>query len=464
MEHSPKRYNDILLLGLGGVGYYLAKRLAQEGHAVTIIERDPDLIRKADSEIDARLIQGDAMSFASWREADADKLDYLIAVTNNDAVNILSTLIADRCGVRRKIARVRSLELWQRQAILNANDLKIDLVIRPEETAAMEVARLLKMRAGNVIIDVGRGHMEVMALRLAEGSVLARTRIRDISRQHDVDYFRIVAIARGVNTIIPRGDDELLPGDHAFILVRNQDLPRLMKLTGVVHERRHSVLIIGGGLIGQRIAQLLEGSVPVHLVEEDERRAEELSHMLKRAEVLHGDGSDADTLDHAGLLEMDTVITCTGDNETNIMTSVMARHLAQRRTGAGKEIKTITLVKREEYLPLASAMGSDIVLNKKVLAANEILQYIRRGQMLSVAHLYGVDAEVVELVAQVGAPITRGPLYKLGDKLGDVIIGGLHHEGEWRIAVGATHIQAGDRVVGICSAKNLRDMERLLLG
>ena len=243
MDPTPKRFKNILLVGLGGVGFYLAKRLAHEGHALTIIERDPDLIRRADAEVDARVIRGDAMSFRSWEDAGAAQHDYLIAVTDNDAVNTMSALIADKYGIRRKIARVRSLELWQRKTILSAEDFKLDLVIRPEETAAMEIARLLKMRAGNVIIDVGKGYMEVMALRIDEGSMLAHTRIRDIAKNHEADYFRIVAIARGINTIIPGGDDELLPHDHAFILVLNEDLPRLMKLTGVSHERRHRVMI-----------------------------------------------------------------------------------------------------------------------------------------------------------------------------------------------------------------------------
>jgi len=461
-----KRFKDILLIGLGGMGYYLAKRLAHEGHGLTIIERDPDLIRRADGEIDARLIRGDGMSFRSWKEADADSVDYLIAVTDNDATNILACLIADRYGVRRKIARVRSLELWRQDAIVSAEDLKIDLVIRPEETAAREIDRLLEMRAGNVIIDVGKGSMQVVAMRVDPGTVLAHCTLKDLARDHKDYYFRVVAIARGMKTIIPGGDDRLRPGDHAFILVLNQDLDRLMELVGITQERRHRVLIVGGGHIGQRVAELLEGTLPVRLIEQDSQRAEELSYCLKRTDVLHGDGSDARTLITAGVLEMDTIITSTGDNETNIMTSVMAKNMIRDQPGAedNRVGKTITLVKREEYLALAASMGSDIVLNKKVLAGNEILKYIRRGQMLSVAHMYGVDAEVVELVAAPEAPITKGPLFELAGLRGKMIIGGVYHKDEWRIAVGSTLVAAGDRVVGICEARHLPELQRLLLG
>lgn len=456
---------NILLLGLGGVGYYLAKRLTHEGHAVTVIESDPDNIRRADGEVDARLIRGNAMSYAYWREADAEAMDYLIAVTDNDAVNILSSLIADRCGIKRKIARVRSLELWERDALINPEELKIDLVIRPEELTAQEIVRLLKMRSGNIIFDVAEGHMQLLAARIDERSDLAHTKLKHLSQIYEDFYFRIVSIARGISTIIPSGDDELLPGDNAFVLVHSEDLDRLMELFGVSDDRIHRVMIIGGGLVGSRVAELLEGTYPVRLIEQNERCAEELTYRLKRSEILHGNGSDSGTLLDAGLLNMDTIVTATGDNETNVMTAVLAKHLIRNQPGAlqGKRARTIALVKREAYLVLAATMGSDIVLNKKVLAGNEILKYIRGGKLLSVAHLHGFEAEVVELVADEGAKITKVPLFELEDMKGKIIIGGFCRKGAWQIAVGSTHVQPGDKVIGICTSQHLRDLEHLLL-
>ncbi len=461
----PQEHKKILIVGLGGVGYYLAKRLSHEGHAITCIESDPLLIRRADGEVDARLVRGDAMSFSSWAGANPEEIDYSIAVTDNDAVNIISSMIAERFGIPRKIARVRSLELWQTDALLTPRDLKIDKVIRPEELAAQEIARLLKMRAGNVIIDVAGGHMQVMATRIAQNSALANIKIKDISKKHDDYYFRIVAITRSINTIIPGGDDELRPQDQVFILAHSADLPRLMELTGVTSERQHKAMVVGGGLIGRRVVELLEDDIPIRVVEKDERRAEQLTFELKKTQILHGDGSDVDTLVQAGLLEMDTIITATGDNETNILTGVLAKHRIRSQPGPlhGKEAKTIALVKREAYLVLASAMGSDIVLNKKVLAGNEILKYIRRGKMLSVAHLHGADAEVVVLVAGEGAPITDGPLFELEGMRGKIIIGGVCRKGTWSIAVGATHVKPGEKVLGICASHDLPDLQRLIL-
>ena len=145
---------NFLILGLGGVGYYLAKRLAHEGYAITVIESEGRSIREADGILDARLIQGSAMSIERWREANAQDMDVLIAVTDNDAVNMLASMIGDRFGIPVKIARVRSLDFDRADAILSADDLKIDLVIHPEELAAQEIVRLVKRTAGIEIIDI----------------------------------------------------------------------------------------------------------------------------------------------------------------------------------------------------------------------------------------------------------------------------------------------------------------------
>jgi trk system potassium uptake protein TrkA len=464
--NKPAESTSILIMGLGGVGYYLAKRLAHEGYAITAIESDSGMIRHSDGSLDARLIQGNAMSIECWREAGAGKMDYLIAVTDNDAVNMMACLIADRFGIPRKIARVRSMEWGGKDAILNADDLKIDLIIHPEELAAQEIFRLIKLRAGNDIIDVAGGQIQVMATRIHENSPLAYRKLKDISKEYREFPFRIVAVARGITTLIPGGEHELLPQDQAFFMVSNENLPRLMDMTGVEEQKRHRVMVLGGGLVGRRLAELLGKTVEVRLIEKDERSAQELSFALSDTEVLHGDGSDSNVLISAGLLEMDTFITATGENETNIMSCVLAKYLMNSPNGHshGKQRKTIALVNKEDYLVLAATMGSDIALNKKILAGNEILKFIRRGELLSVAHLHGFDAEVVEIVAAPNSPITRKPLSKLDSSYyGKIMIGSIHRDGVWQVAVGDTHIQSDERVIVVCVSPHLKDVQKLFL-
>jgi trk system potassium uptake protein TrkA len=464
---KSKRSETILILGLGGVGYYLAKRLVYEGYEITVIELDEKLIRLADGELDARLIQGDAMSVKCWKEADAEKMDYLIAVTNNDAVNMLASVIADRFGIPRKIARVRSLEFGRENSILNAKDLKIDLIIHPEELAAQEIVRLIKLRAGNDIIDIAGGEIQVVAARIREESPLAYRKLKEIAKLYHEFPFRVVAVARGITTIIPGGEQEILPQDQVFIMAGSGDLPRLMELVGVEQQRRHSVMILGGGLVGRRVAELLEDTIEVRIIEKDEECAKELSFSLNHAEILHGDGSNANVLLRAGLPEMDTFITATGDNETNIMTCVLAKHLmaTHNHRSEGKRSKSITLVNNEDYLVLASTMGSDITLNKKILAGYEIIKFIRRGELLSVAHLHGFDAEVVEIIAAPDSPITKQPLSKLDPEYhGKILVGAILRDSEWHVALGDTHIQDNETVIVFCSSLHLKDVQQLFLG
>jgi trk system potassium uptake protein TrkA len=214
------------------------------------------------------------------------------------------------------------------------------------------------------------------------------------------------------------------------------------------------------------VAELLDNSVEVRLIDKSENIAQELSYRLKNTEVLHGDGSDAAVLTDAGLLDMDTLITATDDNETNIMSCLLAKHLMNSHDGDAfhKQGKSIAMVDKEDYLVLAATMGSDIALNKKILAGHEILKFIRRGELLSVAHLHGFDAEVVELVAVQDSPITRKPLSKLDPSFyGRIIIGGIFRDGEWEIAVGDTHIIANERVIVVCTSHHLKDVQRLFL-
>lgn len=454
----------ILILGLGGIGFYLAKRLLHEGYSITVIESDSKLVQYADGNIDARLVVGNAMSIECWKEANIEQMDYLIAVTDNDAVNMMAAMIADRFGIPKKIARVRSQEFGNEDSLFKGDDLKIDLFIHPEELAAQEIVRLIKRTAGNEIIEVALGQIQVMATRIGEASVFANKTLIEIAQEHNDFPFRVVAIARGISTIIPGGNNRILPQDHVLIMASKENLHRLMEMTGIKQERRHRVMILGGGLVGSRIAELLGKTVRVKLIEKDAVRAEELSDQLMDTEILHGDGSDKEVLDAAGLLDMDTFIAATGENETNIMSCLLAKHLMNTQNGNEKRTqrKTISLVNKEDYVVLAATSGSDIALNKKILAGNEILNFIRGSELLSVSHMHGFDAEVVDLLAAPNSPVTRKPLAQLFSSIsGHMIIGSVFRDGKWETAVGDTHIREGDRAVVICTSMHLKDVREM---
>lgn len=465
MFERLKRKEKVLILGLGGVGFYLAKRLQYEEYAVTAIEPDPERCQYSDESLDIRLIRGEAMDIDCWREADPESMACVICVTDNDAVNMMSARIAEEFGIPYKIVRVHSLQFGMPGSLLSAEDLKIDLLINPEEMVAQEISRLIKLRHGNEVIDIADGQIQVLAARITEESHFANQKLKDISINADF-AFRVVAVARGITTIIPHGDLEILPRDQVVVMTGSIHLPDMMEIAGVPQGVGQRVLIVGGGLIGRRVAALLENSIDVSLIEKNPNLAQELAGQLHNVEILHGDGSNADVLSLAGVQDVDTFISATGRNETNIMSSLLAKNLMVRKkngdaTGSGSE-KTIALVSKEEYQVLASTIGLDITLNKKIMAASEIMKHIRRSELISAAHLHGFDAEVVELVAAANAPITKKPLSRLDTSYhGKLLIGAVYRQDAWQIAVGDTHITAGERVIGVCMSNHLKELRNL---
>ncbi len=463
-KRKKKRLQNVLVLGLGGIGSYLGKRLVHEGYAVTVIENDREPLQRADGNLDARLIKGDAMSVSCWQEANAQKMDLLIAVTDNDAVNMVASMIGHRFGIRRKIARVRSLEFGEQSEVFSNRDLTTDLLIHPEEVAAQEIHRLVERTAGNDLIEIADGQCQVVAVSVPANSPVANRTLVEIAQLYSGYPFRVVACARGIRTLTLRGDLKILPQDHIFIMARREAIPQLMQMAGVEERAVHRGMILGGGLVGRRVAELLGKSMSVRLIERDARTCAELSESLRHTEVLHGDGSDADVLALAGILDMDIFIATTGSDETNIVSCLLAKHLMNRqnRDPNGSKGKTIAMVNKEDYVILASTIGLDVALNKKMLAGSEILRFIRRGELLSVARLHGVDAEVVELVASPGSKVTRQPLSNLRPLLGGkIIIGGVCRNSRWEIGLGNTQVGPGERVIVVCHPRSLKDLPRL---
>ena len=459
----PKDENT-LILGIGGVGMHLAQRLVHEGHPITIIESDSELLEHASESLDARLICGNAMQLSSWHEANAEDMGLMIAATNNDSTNMLSSLIADKFGIDRKIVRSRSLDFTD-DSMFSPDELKIDLMVHPEELVAQEIYRLVKRASCNDLTSVGEGNMLVLALRINEYSPLLNKTPKELSETHTDFFFRVVAIARGISTIIPQAEEQIRAFDQVFIMSCKEDMMPLMDMMKIEHKKIESLMILGGGLVGRRVAQLLEKEVEIILIENNPERAEELASDLKNTQVIQGDGTDANILVMAGLDTTESFIATTGDNETNIVSCLLAKHLMNRnnRDPQGGYGKTIALVNKEDYLVLASTIGLDIALNTKISAANEILKFIRRNELLSVAHLHGVDAEVIELHAAPGSEIAGKPLKKLAKNFHqhNILIGGVEQEGVWKVAVGSTEIKPHDRVVAVCSSHHLNKVRHL---
>lgn len=435
----------IVIIGAGEIGYDLASVLSKEKHDVTVIDRDKESLSRVIETLDVLTLEGNATSGKDLVKAGVDQSAIVIAVTSIDEVNMITSMMSKRLGAKMVIARVRSDEFSQPNAPISANDLGIDVMINPELSAAQEIVQLLRRSAASDVINLAENRMQLIGVRLERDSPLIGKSLIDYASQYSEITFRVVAIGRRGLTLIPKGPVKLQAFDQIFVLAKTEDIPKVVETTGKKETELNRIMIAGGSEMGAMIARLLcndpRKKWSIKLIEPNYAIAEELAIELKNAMILHGNPTDPDLLATEGITDMDAFIAVTDDEESNIISCLMAKHLDVK--------KTVALVSKPDFIPLAQTIGLDAVINKKVSASNEIHRYVRKGRLISVTELRGIKAEVIELQTSSKSKVVGKEIQKL--KLPDgCVIGGVLCEGSVEIATGLTIIKAHDRVMVFC--------------
>ncbi len=435
----------IVIIGAGEIGYDLASVLSKEKHDVTVIDRQKECLSRVIDSLDVLTLEGNATSGKDLVKAGVSQADIVIAVTSIDEVNMIAAMMSKRLGSKMVIARVRNEEFSQVNAPISANDLGIDVMIHPELSAAHEIAQLLRRSAASDVINLAEDKMQLIGIRLERDSPLIGKSLIEYASKYSDITFRVVSIGRRGLTLIPKGPVKMQAFDQIFVLAKTEDIPRVVETTGKKETELNRIMIAGGSEMGAMIARLLcndqSKNWSIKLIEPEYFRAEELAIELKNAMVLHGNPTDPDLLATEGISEMDAFIAVTDDEESNIISCLMAKHLDVK--------KTVALVSKPDFIPLSQTIGLDAVINKKVAASNEIHRYVRKGRVISVTELRGIKAEVIELQASPKSKIIGKEIQNL--KLPDgCVIGGVLCSGSVEIATGKTIIQANDRVMVFC--------------
>ncbi|MXW64959.1 MAG: Trk system potassium transporter TrkA [Bacteroidetes bacterium SB0662_bin_6] len=443
----------IIVVGAGEVGYDVARMLSREEHDVVVIDQDADAIRQVHEKLDVMVIVGNGTSSEVLDEAGITRADMLIAVTPVDEVNIIACMLADRLGVSTTIARVRSDEITRAQSVLKTSDFGIDLVIHPEESAANEVVWLVRRASATDILDFADGRLQLMGLRIDPDAPVAGKKLQDIAAAHSHVQFRVMGISRGARTIIPGGSDTLRQGDQVFVLALPKYMGYISAMMGKAETRANHIMILGGTAVGVGVASQFgcEKNKTVKLVEPNKERAAKLAEILKNVLVIHGAATDIDLLVQEGLGEMDAFVAVTDDEESNLVTCLMAKHLGVR--------KTVALLSKNTYIPISQSIGLDAAVSKKLAVSREIHRYLRGTHVRSVATIHGLDAQIVEIEAKPRSWISQKPLREL-QLLSGALIGAVLHEGEVFIATGDTHITAGDQAIVFAMPSRMDDIER----
>jgi trk system potassium uptake protein len=441
----------IIIAGMGDVGYHLAKQLSSEAHDIIAVDTDQQRLSYTDSMTDILTINGSSTSIKVLKEAKVDKTDLLVAVTSSEEVNITTALLSKRFGAKRTIARVSNAEYLEQENTLGFHEMGIDYMIYPEELAAMEVVNLINRTAATDVIEFENGKISVIGLRLDKGATVIHQKLFEVAKANPTLDYRIVAIYRNFRTIIPTGNDKFLPNDQIFVATKPEGIESILKLAGKENINFDNIMILGGGKIGRRVAEVLSKKMTVKIIDSDEDKTFELADQLPNTLVIRGDGRDIDLLAQEGIIDVDAFVALTEDAETNLISCLMAKHLGVK--------KAIALVDKVDYIPLTQTIGLDSLINKKLIAANSISRFIRKRDMVAYATLEGIDSEVIEFIAQSGSDVTKKPIKDLDFPKG-AIIGGIVRGNDSYIAVGDTHIKSNDRVVVFSLPEAVKKVEK----
>ncbi|WP_026506824.1 Trk system potassium transporter TrkA [Butyrivibrio sp. MC2013] len=450
---------QIIIVGCGNVGRTLTEALSKEGHNITVIEEDSDVVKKVVNRLDVMGIVGNGVSFSILKDAGIETADLMIAVTDSDERNLLSCLIARKAGKCNTIARVRGHEYAKEIGFIK-DELGLSMVINPEYALASEAARLLKFPSANKIETFAKGKAELVRMTVSEDSKLCNRSLKDINKEMNLPVL-IGMVKRGEDVFIPDGSFILHDKDEISVIGTPRKMIAFFRMMGKPTAGVHSATIVGGGQTCFYLAQmLLSYGINVKIFENDPARCDELAAALPEAVVIEADGTDRNELLEENLAGTESFVVLTGVDEENIMLSLYAATVTRA--------KRIIRVHRPGYNELIGTLDVGSVLNPRNITAEKILQYVRgmtnslgSQQIESLYRMYGERVEAIEFVIPAGSPVTGIPLAELKIKKG-VLIACINHEGDIIMPTGSSRIQAGDSVIILTTHMGFDEIEDIL--
>ncbi|MGI9532588.1 Trk system potassium transporter TrkA [Lutimonas sp.] len=444
----------IIIAGAGEVGFHLSKLLSYESHEIILIDKDKDRLLYADSKLDIKTLQEDATSIQALKDANIEHSDLFIAVTSSETTNITACVISKKLGAKKTIARISNSEFTDKKNSIDFSELGIDELISTEELATNEIKLLLEKATFNETHEFEEGKLTMVAMTIRKSAPFVGKTVMDAAGIYAGINFMPVAIKRknSAETIIPRGNTVFEEGDQLYFITLEKGVEELNRLSAVKNKPIKNVLILGGSKIGAKTARDLCGkNLNIKLIEYKKKRAIELADELPNALIIYGDGRDVELLEEENVSEMDAVVAVTGRSETNIMSCLVAKSKGVERT--------VALVQNVDYFSLSKNIGIDTLINKKLLAANSIFRYIRKGDVLEMTILNDVNAEILEFNAPKNSKITKKSIKDLKFPR-NAIIGGVIRNNTGMIPLGDFQIQENDKVVVCCFPKTISKVEK----
>jgi trk system potassium uptake protein TrkA len=444
----------ILIAGGGQVAALTASRLIREGNEVVLVEENRERCEHLEETLDAKIIQGNAASVLALRRAGLAEAEMLIAATNDDGTNVLACLIAQvESDVRVKVARMRTHEVEHWRRVTQQAGLEIDLIIHPESDIADRIMRVANYPGVSDVLEFARGGARLFGMNLEPDNWMAGKTLGELEKAGPPKDSLIAMIFRGSQVIIPHGAETLRPGDHVYGMATRENLEEVLSF---MRKKLERVFIIGGKQLGIRIAEMLEvKGVQVKLFEKDLARCEKISTILTKTIVIHGDGTDQSTLMEENIEGVDAFLSLTNHDEENIIASLLARRLGVK--------KVVSLINRLSYLPMVQRLGVNTTVSPHLAAVDRILQYVRKGRVLSVTTFGEEEAEAIELIASKGTKYVGRNLSEVRFPRGAIVGAIARPDGQVVIPRGDASIQPGDRVIFFALESVVAELESTFL-
>lgn len=430
------------------MGTHLAKLLSEEEMEISLLDESRERLGFLDADYDMLTKVGSPTSIHDLRDIGVKNVDLFIAVTPVETENITSCLIANQLGAKRTLARIDNYEY-----LLPGNkglfeQMGLNHLIYPEVLAANEIEESLRTNWMRFHLSLCHGAMELCVVKVREGAAVVNKTFQSGIYNHG--RFRIVAIKRESETIIPRGGDQVMAGDVVYVVCNREEMDFLREQLGKHQGEIRNIIFFGGSRITRKAALALPEDLNIKVLEKDREVCTQLSEKLPHALIINADGSDMSVLKEEGIQDADAFVALTDSSEANIFAC-----LAAKRFGVGK---TIAEVENIDYIPMAEALDIGTVLNKKTITASYIYQMLLDASVLNIHNLTSADAEIVVFIAKEGSRITRAKVRDM-ELPEDTNIGAIVRAGEGVLVNGETRIIANDQVVVFCKKHVLRRLE-----
>ena len=383
----------ILILGAGQVGSSAADHLSrEEANEVTVVDTRPDVLRELQDRLDIRTVVGHAAHPEVLERAGADDADIVVALTDTDETNMIACQVAYTLfKTSTKIARIRSAEYMRATKLFAQDAIPIDVRISPEQLVCEYIEQLILYPGTSQVLDFADGRVRLVGARADRDGLLVGQRIATLKEHIPNTEARIAAIYRDGKAILPEGDTVIQEGDEVFFIADRKDIRVFMSEMRRLEDPVRRVVIAGGGNIGVRLAQALERTNQVKIIERDPKRARHISEQLNKAIVLVGDAADEDLLLEENIDNVDVFCGLTNSEEANILSSMLAKRLGAH--------KVMALINRTSYVDLVEAGSIDIAISPQQITIGSLLAHVRRGDVVKVHSLRRGAAEAIEAIA-----------------------------------------------------------------